>query len=43
MQVIQTRFILADEVGMRKTNESGLIIKEKKLRGELKRILLDIP
>lgn len=43
MQGIQTRFLLADEVGMGKTIESGLIIKEKKLRGELKRILLVVP
>jgi superfamily II DNA or RNA helicase len=40
MQGVQTRFLLADEVGMGKTIEAGLIIKEKKLRGELKRILL---
>ena len=43
MQGIQTRFLLADEVGMGKTIEAGLIIKEKKLRGELKRILLVVP
>ena len=43
MQGIQTRFLLADEVGMGKTIEAGLIIKEKKLRGELKRILLIVP
>ena len=33
MQGIQTRFLLADEVGMGKTIEAGLIIKEKTLRG----------
>ena len=38
MQGVQTRFLMADEVGMGKTIEAGLIIKEKKLRGELKRI-----
>ena len=43
MQGIQTRFLLADEVGMGKTIEAGLVIKEKKLRGELKRILLIVP
>ena len=43
MQGVQTRFLLADEVGMGKTIEAGLIIKEKKLRGELKRILLVVP
>ncbi len=43
MQGIQTRFLLADEVGMGKTIEAGLVIKEKKLRGELKRTLLVVP
>lgn len=43
MQGVQTRFLLADEVGMGKTIEAGLVIKEKKLRGELKRILLIVP
>lgn len=43
MQGIQTRFLLADEVGMGKTIEAGLVIKEKKLRGEIKRILLIVP
>lgn len=43
MQGVQTRFLLADEVGMGKTIETGLVIKEKKLRGEVKRILLIVP
>ena len=43
MQGLQTRFMLADEVGMGKTIEAGLILKEKKLRGEIKRILLIVP
>lgn len=43
MQGVQTRFLLADEVGMGKTIEAGLVIKEKKLRGEVKRILLVVP
>ena len=43
MQGIQTRFMLADEVGMGKTIEAGLVLKEKKLRGEVKRILLVVP
>lgn len=29
MQGVQTRFMLADEVGMGKTIEAGLILKEK--------------
>ena len=43
MHGVQTRFLLADEVGMGKTIEAGLVIKEKKLRGELRRILLIVP
>ena len=43
MQGVQTRFMLADEVGMGKTIEAGLVLKEKKLRGEIKRILLIVP
>ena len=43
MQGVQTRFMLADEVGMGKTIEAGLVLKEKKLRGEVKRILLVVP
>ena len=43
MQGVQTRFILADEVGMGKTIEAGLVLKEKKLRGEVKRVLLVVP
>ena len=43
MQGPQTRFMLADEVGMGKTIEAGLILKEKKLRGEIKRTLLIVP
>ena len=37
MQSMQNRFLLADEVGMGKTIETGLILKELKLRGEIKR------
>lgn len=43
MKGIQTRFMLADEVGMGKTIEAGLVLKEKKLRGEVKRVLLIVP
>lgn len=43
IQGVQTRFMLADEVGMGKTIEAGLVLKEKKLRGEVKRILLVVP
>lgn len=37
------RFILADEVGLGKTIEAGMIIKEMKARGLIKRILIVCP
>ncbi|MBT3747346.1 MAG: helicase, partial [Bacteroidetes bacterium] len=37
------RLMLADEVGLGKTIEAGLIIKELKLRGHIKRILIVAP
>ena len=43
MQGLQTRYLQADEVGMGKTIEAGLVLKEKKLRGEVKRVLLVVP
>ena len=43
MKATQTRFLLADEVGMGKTIEAGLAIKELKLRGEIRRTLLIVP
>ena len=43
MQSAQNRFMLADEVGMGKTIETGLILKELKIRGEIKRILVIVP
>ena len=43
MQSSQNRFMLADEVGMGKTIETGLILKELKIRGDVKRILCIVP
>lgn len=43
MQSTQNRFLLADEVGMGKTIETGLILKELKLRGDIKRTLVIVP
>lgn len=37
------RYILADEVGLGKTIEAGLILKELKLRGLVRRILVLVP
>lgn len=37
------RYILADEVGLGKTIEAGLIIKELKVRGLIKRVLIVCP
>ncbi len=43
MQSSQNRFLLADEVGMGKTIETGLILKELKIRSDIKRILAIVP
>lgn len=43
MQSNQNRFMLADEVGMGKTIETGLILKELKIRGDIKRVLAIVP
>ncbi len=39
----RVRYLLADEVGLGKTIEAGLIIRELKLRGLVKRILIVTP
>lgn len=43
MQSSHNRFLLADEVGMGKTIEAGLLLKELKLRGDIKRVLTIVP
>ena len=43
MQSTHNRFLLADEVGMGKTIETGLILKELKIRGDIGRILVIVP
>ena len=39
----QVRYLLADEVGLGKTIEAGLIMRELKLRGLVKRVLVAAP
>lgn len=42
-QKLQPRMILADEVGLGKTIEAGLVIKELRARGLLRRVLIIVP
>jgi superfamily II DNA or RNA helicase len=42
-QKLQPRMILADEVGLGKTIEAGLIIKELRARGLIERVLIIVP
>jgi len=39
----RARFLLADEVGLGKTIEAGLVIKELKMRGRVQRVLVVAP
>jgi len=39
----QVRYLLADEVGLGKTIEAGLVMRELKLRGLVRRILVVVP
>jgi ERCC4-related helicase len=43
METNQVRYILADEVGLGKTIEAGMIIKELKARGLVQRVLVVCP
>jgi hypothetical protein len=42
-QKLQPRMILADEVGLGKTIEAGLVIKELRARGLIERVLVVVP
>ncbi len=43
MSADRVRFLLADEVGLGKTIEAGLILRELKLRGMVHRVLVVVP
>jgi len=43
LRVMRGRVLLADEVGLGKTIEAGLIMKELKMRGLIKKILVLVP
>ncbi|PKL80659.1 MAG: helicase [Candidatus Melainabacteria bacterium HGW-Melainabacteria-1] len=43
IQAPEVRFLLADEVGLGKTIEAGLIMRELRLRGLIRRILIVVP
>jgi superfamily II DNA/RNA helicase len=43
ISTIQIRYLLADEVGLGKTIEAGLVMRELKLRGLVRRILVVTP
>jgi SNF2 family DNA or RNA helicase len=43
VEKVQARMILADEVGLGKTIEAGLVLKELRARGNLARVLILVP
>ena len=43
LEAFEPRFLLADDTGLGKTIMTGMLIKELKLRGRLKRVLIVVP